>query len=112
MNDLHSTKEKYVFSERMELILDGIGKREVPNRLKEETWTNTELDGKTPFCDVFEEYAGDPYVINLSRAIVRSWLVTERKIYPGEIVVGVTRRGARLASISAGGSPLISGTTR
>ena len=91
MNDLHSTKEKYVFSERMELILDGIGKREVPNRLKEETWTNTELDGKTPFCDVFEEYAGEPYVINLSRAIVRSWLVTERKIYPGEIVVGVTR---------------------
>ena len=91
MKDLHSVNEKYVFNDRMRRIFDAISEREVPNRLKEDTWTNTELDGKTPFCDVFEEMADEPYLIKLANAIVRSWLVTEPKIYPGEIVVGVTR---------------------
>ena len=91
MKDLHSVNEKYVFSERMRRVFDAVTEREVPNRLKEDTWTNTELDGKTPFCDVFEEMADEPYLIKLAHAIVRSWLVTEPKIYPGEAVVGVTR---------------------
>ena len=91
MKDLHSTEEKYVFTDRMRRIFDAIPEREVPNRLKEETWVNTELDGKTPFIDVFEEIEGDPYLITIAGAIVRSWLVTYPRIYPGDIVVGVTR---------------------
>ena len=91
MMDLHSTDEKYVFTERMRRIFDAACEREVPNRLKEETWVNTELDGKTPFCDVFEEMAGEPYLVKLANAIVRSWLVTYPRIYPGDIVAGVTR---------------------
>ncbi len=91
MKDLHSVNEKYVFTDRMRRIFDAIADREVPNRVKEESWTNTELDGKTPFCDVFEEMAGEPYLKKLATAIVRSWLVTKPTIYPGDVVVGVTR---------------------
>ncbi|MBR6918394.1 MAG: hypothetical protein IKN38_09445 [Clostridia bacterium] len=90
-NDLHSLNKKYEFSPRMKKVLDGIAEREVPNRLKEESWTNTKLDGKTPFIDVFEEMADSPYEIKLAHAIVRSWLVTEPDIFPGEAIVGVTR---------------------
>jgi len=75
----------------MRRIFDQISIREVPNRLKEESWVNTELDGKTPFLDVFEEMENEPYEVKLAHAIVRSWLVTEAKIYPGDIVVGITR---------------------
>ena len=91
MKNLRDSNEKYVFSARMRRIFDAIPEREVPNRLKEETWVNTELDGKTPFCDVFEEMADEPYLIKLANAIVRSWLVTKPKIYAGDIVVGVAR---------------------
>ncbi|MBQ7670360.1 MAG: hypothetical protein IJS45_06540 [Clostridia bacterium] len=91
MKNLRDLNEKYVFSARMRRIFDAIPEREVPNRLKEETWVNTELDGKTPFCDVFEEMADKPYLIKLASAIVRSWLVTKPVIYPGDIVVGVAR---------------------
>ncbi|MBQ7715313.1 MAG: hypothetical protein IJT70_05530 [Clostridia bacterium] len=91
MKDLHATNEKYVFSAKMRRIFDAIPGREVPNRLKEETWVNTKLDGKTPFCDVFEEMADEPYLIKLAHAIVRSWLVTEPDIFDGDIIVGVTR---------------------
>lgn len=91
MKNLHDTNEKYVFTESMRRIFDAIPAREVPNRVKEMSWTNTNLDGKTPFLDAFEEYAGEPYVVKLAHAIVRSWLVTEKKIYPGDMVVGVTR---------------------
>lgn len=91
MKNLNDVNDKYVFTERMRRIFDPIAEREVPNRLKEETWVNTELDGKTPFCDVFEEMADEPYLIKLANAIVRSWLVTEPKIYPGDLVVGVSR---------------------
>ncbi len=91
MKNLHSTEEKYRFSSEAELIFEETLKREVPNREKEETWSNTELDGKTPFLDVFEEMADEPYDIRLANAIVRSWLETNPRIYPGDIVLGVAR---------------------
>lgn len=93
MKDLRSTEEKYILSKRAQAIFSETLKRseKVTNREREDTWANTEIDGKEPFLDVFEELAGEPYDIKLAHSIVRSWTQTEPKVFPDDIIVGVAR---------------------
>lgn len=91
MKDLHSLKETYSFSPEVERVWQGLLPREHSNRAAEGTWTNDNIDGKTPFLDAFEKYDGEPYEICLAHGIVNSWLETEPIIYDGDIIVGVTR---------------------
>ena len=84
--------DKFVFSGRMEKVKSGVYPRLKENRVREGTH-NSPLDpaGRNPFLDVFRAHRGEPYILNLARAISRSWEVTEKVIYPFEPVVGVTR---------------------
>lgn len=93
MTDYRSTEEKLTFSPRVQQIYDETMKRAdgVLNCEREGTYSNKELDGKEPFLEVFEDYAHEPYDIKLARAMVKSWLVTDTKIFPGDLVCGVVR---------------------
>ncbi len=91
MTDYRETKVKYVFSDRVQAICDLTLSRAAGQHEREDSWANRDIDGKEPFLDVFEEMAGEPYDMKLAHSIVRSWLVTEPKIYPGDIIVGVAR---------------------
>ena len=91
MNNYKSTDEKYILSPEAQRIFELTLTRDVGNRDRESSWTNENIDGKEPFLDVFSEMKGEPYDIKLAHAIVRSWTETEPLIYPGDIIVGVTR---------------------
>lgn len=91
MYKLQNLDEKYVFSNRIEKLYSDLLVRVLPNRMREDTHTNPDVDGKEPFLDVFDEMQGEAYDIKLAHAIVRSWLETEPKIYKGDIILGVTR---------------------
>ena len=92
MTDYGSIKETYVFSDRMERVYRGVLSRLRPNREREDTKTcPVEIENQNPFADVFEEMPDAPYVLALANAIVRSWEMTPKLIFPGEAVVGITR---------------------
>ncbi|MBR6735663.1 MAG: pyruvate formate lyase family protein, partial [Oscillospiraceae bacterium] len=80
------------FTERMKKVKENIHSRLRRRDERECCWLNTVSNhGMNPFADVFEENPDEAYVINLANAIVRSWLVTEKVIYPHETIVGIVR---------------------
>lgn len=92
MNNYRSTEEQLVLSERMQLVKEGIYPRLRCRKDREHSRIEpVSTHGLNPFVDEFEEHPDAPYVINLANGIVRSWLVTEKVIYPHEAVVGILR---------------------
>ncbi len=81
----------FAFSPAMQQVYHDLMNRVRPWEDREGTHTNWDLDGKTPMLDAFETYADEPYLIKLAHAISDSWLVSKRVVYPGDILVGVTR---------------------
>lgn len=88
---MYRADEKYVFEGRLRTIRDGILGRLKPNRVREGTFTGMPDDGKTPFVDIFEKYPDDPYIINLARGIVESWMVSKPEIFEGDYFIGYPR---------------------
>lgn len=91
MKDLHSNKERYEFSERMQKIFDRVSERAYTQGEREGTNTNRNYDGKTPFLDAFEKYEGESFEVRFSHAIADSWTETEVVIEEDEPIVGITR---------------------
>jgi len=92
MRDYRSTEERLAFTDRMQLVKNDIHTRLKCRNDREGTQIEpVSTHGLNPFADEFEEHTDAPYVINLANGIVRSWLVTEMKIYPHEAVVGIVR---------------------
>lgn len=88
-----SVSEKLVLSERMERVYQQVLPRLNPVWQNREATHCSELEseGKNPFLDVFLENPDAPYVINLAKAIVRSWLITPVVIHRDEALVGIVR---------------------
>ncbi len=91
MLDYRSSEEKFEYSPDMQTVYDDLQLRLKPNRVREDTWTGAEPDGKNPFLDVFLETKGEPYAIRLAKSIVRSWMVTEPFLAKGDILIGCPR---------------------
>ena len=91
MTKMKDIREKYVFSERCAALRAGYESRKDDVRISEGTFTFLPDDGKTPFEDIFERYPDDPYVINLARGIVESWMVTDPVILPRDYLIGYPR---------------------
>lgn len=88
---MYRADEKYVFEGRLKTVRDGILTRLKPQSIREGTFTGMPDDGKTPFIDVFEKYPDDPYIINLARGIVESWMVSKPEIFEGDYFIGFPR---------------------
>ncbi|MBE5817870.1 MAG: hypothetical protein E7312_02310 [Clostridiales bacterium] len=84
--------EKMEFTERMKAV-----KANIHTRLRkrgQREGTHLEIissDHRDPFTDVFEANPDAPYVINLAKSIVKSWVDMPCVIYPHEAIVGITR---------------------
>lgn len=92
MTDYRSTEERLQFTARMMRVKEDIHPRLRCRNAREDSRIEpVPHHGRNPFADEFEEHPDAPYVINLANGIVRSWLVTEMKIYPHEAIVGVLR---------------------
>ena len=91
MRDYRSTEERFEYSPVMESVYSDLMARIKPNRVREDTWTGRDPDGKNPFLDVFLETKGEPYAIRLAKSIVRSWMVTEPELFDGDILIGFPR---------------------
>ena len=92
MTDYRSTEERLIFNDRMQRVKEGIHPRlRCRNDREDSHIEQVSTHGLNPFVDEFEEHPDTPYVINLANAIVRSWLVTEKLIYPHEAIVGILR---------------------
>ena len=91
MIDYRSCEEKFEYSPIMESVYTDLTKRIKPNRVREDTWTGRDPDGKNPFLDVFLATKGEPYPIRLAKAIVESWMVTSPELFDGDILVGFPR---------------------
>ena len=74
MINYKSCEDKFEYSSDMQFVYDELMKRIKPNRVRENTWTGREPDGKNPFLDVFLQTKGEPYAIRLAKAIVSSWM--------------------------------------
>ena len=92
MKKYRGLEEKLLFTDRMNLVKEGVQPRIRCRDDREFSRINVvSTHGRNPFVDEFEEHPERPYVINLANGIVRSWLVTEKVIFPHEAVVGVLR---------------------
>ncbi len=91
MTDYRNTDEKFAFNPNTEKLYKGVLSRLKPNRMREDTLTGPEPDGKTPFMDVFHATCGEPYPIRLAKSVVESWMVTEPVIYDGDYLIGTPR---------------------
>ena len=92
MKDYTSVSEKLVLSDRMEKVYADVLPRIQKWEMRESTrCSEVEHGGRDPFLDVFMEAPDAPYVINLAKAIVRSWQVTPVVIHKDEALVGITR---------------------
>ena len=91
MKDIRSTTEKIEFSAQAASVFKATAARAFWRAERENSFTNHDYDGKTPFLDTFEQNADQPYIICLARAITASWLQSAPKIYDNDIIVGVTR---------------------
>ena len=84
--------EKMELTERMKAV-----KANIHTRLRkrgQREGTHLEIissDHRDPFTDVFEANPDAPYVINLAKSIVKSWVDMPCVIYPHEAIVGITR---------------------
>ena len=83
--------DRFVFEGRNALVREQILKRLCPRDDREGTWTGPPDDGREPFLDAFENNPDDPYIINLARGIVDSWMVSDPVITEGEYFLGFTR---------------------
>ncbi len=88
---MNKVEERYYFSERTEKLRLDILARSDDDAIRNGKFTRKDDDGKTPFEDVFERYPDDPYIINLARGIVESWMVTEPIVFDRDILVGFPR---------------------
>lgn len=91
MLDYRSTEERFEYSDRLNTVYADVVKRMRTNRFREYTLTGTPPDGKEPFIDVFLETEGEPFPTRIAKAIVRSWMVTEVPIHPGDVLIGFPR---------------------
>ena len=85
--------EKFVFSERNLKVKEQILPRLRDKEGREGTDTGPSHDGRFPFHEAFENNPNDPYIINLARGIVDSWLVCDPFFNEGEYFAGYQRPG-------------------
>ncbi|MBR3423989.1 MAG: hypothetical protein IKG80_05810 [Clostridia bacterium] len=83
--------ERFEFGGRVGVIYEGVKARLKSHDEREGTYTGFPDDGKTPFEDMFEKYAGEPYIVREAYGIVESWLVSEIPFFEGDILVGFPR---------------------
>ena len=83
--------EKYEFTGRVGEIYKAVRARLKSHDEREGTYTGFPDDGKTPFEDMFEKYADEPYIVREAYGIVESWLVSEIPFFEGDIIVGFPR---------------------
>ena len=83
--------DRFVFSERNEAVRSAIRSRIKEHDTREGVETGQDDDGKLPFHDRFEKYPDTPYVINLARGIVDSWMQTDTFFTEGEYFAGYPR---------------------
>ena len=88
---MNRVDEKFVFEGRNAKVREQVLKRLRPRDEREGTWTGPEDDGREPFLDAFENNPNDPYIINLARGIVDSWMVSDPVITEGEYFLGFPR---------------------
>ena len=83
--------ERFEFKGRVAAICEGVKARLKSHDEREGTYTGFPDDGKTPFEDMFEKYADEPYIIREAYGIVESWLVSEIPFFENDIIVGFPR---------------------
>ena len=88
MTDINT---KFEFPERLRVVYEDVRARLKPHDDREGTFTGFPDDGKTPFEDAFRKYADEPYIIKLAHGIVDSWLRSEPRIFPREMIIGFPR---------------------
>ena len=93
---MNRVDEKFVFEGRNATVREQVLKRLRPRDEREGTWTGPEDDGREPFLDAFENNPDDPYIINLARGIVDSWMVSDSVITEGEYFLGFPRPKRRI----------------
>ena len=81
---MNRVDEKFVFEGRNAKVREQVLKRLRPRDEREGTWTGPEDDGREPFLDAFENNPNDPYIINLARGIVDSWMVSDPRLPPSQ----------------------------
>lgn len=91
MNNYHSLTEKFTFSPALEQLHADLLRRLKPNRIREDTKTGPEPDGKSPFLETFEQNPDLSYAECLAQAIVCSWMESPIVIYPGDLLLGAPR---------------------
>jgi len=92
MNDYKSIDNKIQFSNRIQSVFEEVSSRYRGYFDKEDGYTSVlSTEGRNPFADQFEGDPEAPYVINLAKAIVRSWIETPCFIAPHEALVGIPR---------------------
>ncbi len=72
MNDYRDPSKKIDLSARAQKIVADAKARFKPRGEREATLTGPAPGGKTPFLSTFEEMPGEPYILCLAHAIVRS----------------------------------------
>ena len=73
MNNYHSLTEKFTFSPALEQLHADLLRRLKPNRIREDTKTGPEPDGKSPFLETFEQNPDLSYAECLAQAIAVSY---------------------------------------
>ncbi len=85
--------ETFVFNERNLSFRSQILPRLRDKEGREGTDTGPADDDRFPFFEAFENNPGDPYIVNLARGIVDSWLVCDPFFNEGEYFAGYQRPG-------------------
>ncbi|MBR6807453.1 MAG: hypothetical protein IKM46_03630 [Clostridia bacterium] len=87
----------FVYNERNLKVREQILPRLRDKEGREGTDTGPSHDGRFPFYDAFENHPNDPYIINLARGIVDSWLLSDPFFNEGEYFAGYQRPGRGIA---------------
>ncbi len=93
---MNRVDDRFVFEGRNKKVREQVLGRLCTRDEREGTWTGPEDDGKEPFLDAFENNPDSPYIINLARGIVDSWLVSDPIVTEGEYFVGFNRPKRRI----------------
>jgi len=83
--------ETFVYNERNLKVRSQILPRLQDKEGREGTFTGPGHDDRYPFFEAFENHPDDPYIINLARGIVDSWLVCDPFFNEGEYFAGYQR---------------------
>ncbi|MBR5447247.1 MAG: hypothetical protein IKV40_02370, partial [Clostridia bacterium] len=89
--------DTFVFNERNLRFRSQILPRLRDKEGREGTDTGPADDSRFPFFEAFENHPDDPYIINLARGIVDSWLVCDPFFNEGEYFAGYQRPGRSCA---------------